>query len=103
MIRRGDDHIKEKLKEKAPEKSSEIEKMTFGEIKEYVESSSPLYTTSSNVRSRLEIVKLKASSLRQSIVDDMKILEANPFLKHLKVLGYIYDITHGHVEEVKID
>ena len=41
-------------------------------------------------------------SLQQSVREDMEIVRSSPYLKKdLKVLGYVYDITHGTVEEVK--
>ena len=41
-------------------------------------------------------------SLRQSVKDDMEVVKSSPYLKKdLKVLGFVYDITHGTVEEVK--
>ena len=44
------------------------------------------------------------SRLPQSVKDDMDIVRSSPYLKkELKILGFVYDITHGTVEEVKLN
>lgn len=41
-------------------------------------------------------------SLKQAVIDDMEVVKASPYLrKGLKVLGYLFDITSGKVQEIK--
>ena len=41
-------------------------------------------------------------SLKQAVIDDMEVVKASPYLrKDLKVLGYLFDINSGKVEEIK--
>ena len=42
-----------------------------------------------------------ASSMYQSLKDDIAAVEASPYLKHVDVRGFVFDIEHGGVEEVK--
>lgn len=45
---------------------------------------------------------LISGSLKESVVEDMKILRATSFLKkEVEVLGFVYDIVTGKLEEVK--
>ena len=37
----------------------------------------------------------------QSVRDDVAALQASPFLKHVGVRGFVFDIEQGTVEEVK--
>ena len=47
---------------------------------------------------------LTRSSLRQSVRDDMNVIKLSPLIKEdMKVLGFVYDITHGTVDEVSVD
>ncbi|MCJ1460170.1 hypothetical protein MMC28_010549 [Mycoblastus sanguinarius] len=71
-----DGTIRTKLKERAPEKAAEIEGMEFGEIE----------------------------NLHESLKHDMSVVKSSPYLrKDLIVLGFVFDITHGTVEEIKMD
>ncbi|KAK0515179.1 hypothetical protein JMJ35_002558 [Cladonia borealis] len=70
-----DEEIKTKLKERAPEKARDIEGMEFGEI----------------------------TDLKKAVSEDMKILKASPYLsKSVKVLGFLFDIFDGTLEEIKL-
>ena len=47
---------------------------------------------------------MKVPSLRQSVKDDMDVVKSSPYLNSdLRVVGFVYDITHGDVIEVKTD
>ena len=37
----------------------------------------------------------------QSVRDDVAVVQASPFLKHVGVRGFVFDIEHGTVEEVR--
>lgn len=70
-----DEEIKTKLKKRAPEKARDIEGMRFGEI----------------------------TDLKKAVSEDMEILKTSPYLsKSLKVLGFLFDIFDGTLEEIKL-
>ena len=73
LVHTSDESIRAKLKERAPEKASEIDSMDFELFQD----------------------------VHQSVRHDMGIVKASPYL-NVQVLGFIYDVTHGTVEEVKI-
>ena len=37
----------------------------------------------------------------QSVKDDVASVQASPYLKHVDVKGFVFNIEHGGVEEVK--
>ena len=46
---------------------------------------------------------IKTCSLKQAVIEDMKILKASPYLsKNMKVLGFLFDIFDGSLEEMKL-
>ncbi|KAH8651530.1 carbonic anhydrase [Tricladium varicosporioides] len=68
------DRIRDSLAGKAPNRVNEISRIDFGEILD----------------------------LKGSVVEDMKLLKESPYLsKDLKVVGYVYDIKTGKLEEVR--
>lgn len=73
VLHTSDESIPAKLKERAQEKAEEIEGMGFGLFKD----------------------------MRESVRHDMGVATGSPYLD-FQVLGYIYDVTHGAVEEVNI-
>lgn len=73
LVHTSDESIRARLKGRAPEKAQEIEGMEFDLFKD----------------------------VHQSVRHDMGIVKASPFLD-VQVFGYIYDVTHGTVKEVKI-
>ena len=73
LVHSSDESIRAKLKERAPEKAKEIDDMKFELFKD----------------------------VHQSVRHDMDVVKASPYL-NLQVLGFIYDITHDTVEEVKV-
>lgn len=73
LVHTSDDSIRAKLKKRVPEKAKEIDGMEFELFKD----------------------------VHQSVRHDMSIVKASPYL-NVQVLGFVYDITHGTVEEVKI-
>ena len=40
-------------------------------------------------------------SMDQSVRDDVAAVQASPFLKHVDVRGFVFNIGHGGVGEVK--
>lgn len=40
-------------------------------------------------------------SMDQSVRMDVAAVQASPFLKHVHVKGFVFNIEHGGVEEVK--
>lgn len=73
VLHTGDESIRAKLKERAPEKAKEIDGMGFGLFKD----------------------------VHESLRHDMGVVKGSPYL-NVQVLGYVYDVTHGNVEEVNI-
>lgn len=73
LLHTSDESIRAKLKKRAPEKASEIDGMGFELFKD----------------------------VHESVRHDIGVVKASPYL-NVQVLGYIYDITNGTVEEVKI-
>ena len=46
---------------------------------------------------------IKPYSLKKAVSEDMEILKASPYLsKSLKVLGFLFDIFNGTLEEIKL-
>ena len=46
---------------------------------------------------------IKPYSLKKAVSDDMEILKASPYLsKSVKVLGFLFDIFDGTLEEIKL-
>ena len=42
-------------------------------------------------------------SLKKAVIEDMEILKASPYLsKSVKVLGFLFDIFDGTLEEIKL-
>ena len=37
----------------------------------------------------------------QSVRDDVAAVQASPYMKHVDVKGFVFNIEHGGVEEVK--
>ena len=68
----SDESIRARLKDRAPEKAQEIDGMEFQAFRD----------------------------MHQSVRHDMDVLKASPYLD-IQVLGYVYDVAHGTVEEVK--
>ncbi len=73
LVHASNESIRAKLKERAPENAKEIDTMEFELFKD----------------------------VHQSVRHDMGVVKASPYL-NVQVLGFIYDVTHGTVEEVKI-
>ena len=73
MVHTSDESIRARLKARAPEKAKEIDVMEFQLFKD----------------------------VRQSVRHDMGVVKASPYL-NVQVLGFIYDVTKGTVEEVEI-
>ena len=73
LLHTSDESIRAKLKESAPEKGHEIDGMEFGLFKD----------------------------VHESVRQDMDVVKGSPYL-NVQVLGYIYDVTIGTVEEVNI-
>ena len=71
LLHTSDESIRAKLKERAPEKGHEIDRMEFGLFKD----------------------------VHESVRHDMDVVKGSPYL-NVQVLGYIYDVTNGTVEEV---
>ena len=45
----------------------------------------------------------KPHSLKRAVSEDMEILKASPYLsKSVKVLGFLFDIFDGTLEEIKL-
>ena len=89
-----DEEIKTNLKERAPEKARDIEGMEFGEIKEYVMRFMLTPSRSADI---------EPHSLKRAVSEDMEILKASPYLsKNVKVLGFLFDIFDGSLEEIKL-
>ena len=87
--------LSKRLEDKVPEKKGEIEGMEWGEFTEWAH----LRPLGSEM---LHVLMLDIRSLEQSVRDDVEIVKSSPYLsKDLKVLGFVYDIAHGTVEEVK--
>lgn len=84
-----------KMKEQVPEKAMEVEGMRFGEFKEYVTRVS-FYTKM--------FAKAGDDSPYESIKEDVGILKRSPFVgKRVEVLGFVFDVKHGTVKEVKTE
>ena len=46
---------------------------------------------------------MKTYSLKKAVSEDMEILKDSPYLsKSLKVLGFLFDIFNGTLEEIKL-
>ena len=69
----SNESIRARLKERAPEKAGEIDGMDFQLFQD----------------------------VQESVRHDMGVVKASPYLD-VQVLGYVYDVTHGTVEEIKI-
>jgi len=46
------------------------------------------------------IAFLPFSDIKQSVLDDIKILKENPLVLDVPITGYIYDVTTGKIEKV---
>lgn len=46
------------------------------------------------------IAFLSFSNVRQSVLDDLKILEDHPLVLNVPITGYIYDVKTGRIERV---
>ncbi|CCH46563.1 Carbonic anhydrase 2 [Wickerhamomyces ciferrii] len=44
---------------------------------------------------------LPFDDLRQSIIDDIKILQSNPLILDVPITGYIYNVKNGSIEKVE--
>ena len=89
-----DEEVREMLRKRAPERAEEIEKMEFGEIKEYV-----LRTAdrSKNLANWL-------CSVDASVREDVAFLKGQQFLsKETEIVGYNLDVKTGLLTEVKSD
>ena len=69
----SNESIRARLKERAPERTGEIDEMDFQLFKD----------------------------VHESVRHDMGVVKASPYLD-VQVLGYVYDVTSGTVAEVKI-
>lgn len=68
-----DEQVRAHVNENAPLHSHEIKDMHFGEIKD----------------------------MAQSVRDDIDVLKSTPYLKIPNILGYVYDIERGTLQEVE--
>ena len=73
VLHTSDESIRAKLKERAPEKAVAIDDMGFRLFED----------------------------VHESVRHDMGVVKGSPYLD-VQVLGYVYDVTHGTVEEVNL-
>ena len=46
---------------------------------------------------------MKTCSLKQAVIEDMETLKSTPYLnKKVEVLGFLFDIFDGSLEEIKL-
>ena len=49
------------------------------------------------------IVDIKTCSLKEAVKEDMEVLKTSPYLsKKVKVIGFLFDIFDGSLEEIKL-
>ena len=49
------------------------------------------------------VVNIKLCSLKEAVKEDMEVLKTSPYLsKKLKVIGFLFDIFDGSLEEIKL-
>ena len=96
--------LREKLKARNPGREVEIDQLSpFGEIKEFVisflpfSSLSPLGYCEACLMSGAD----EWNSMDQSVREDVAAIHASPFLKHIEVKGFVFNIEHGTVSEVE--
>ena len=49
------------------------------------------------------IADIKTCSLKEAVKEDMEVLKTSPYLsKKLRVIGFLFDIFDGSLEEIKL-
>ena len=83
------------LKKRLP-KDDQIEKMQFGEIREYAKN---------NTIMAILALADGLRSLKQSLKDDVAFLKSSPYIREdlkPRVRGFLYDIKSGSMEEMEV-
>ena len=49
------------------------------------------------------VINIRTCSLKEAVKEDMEVLKTSPYLsKELKVIGFLFDIFDGSLEEIKL-